>query len=75
MNNSTTPIQSGDTLTGQFITDSDTKIIATVVSRKGNFAIINLNGEISRKKVYSHNGQEWIMPYGTYSMAPSISKR
>ena len=70
-------IQTGDILTGQFVTNSDQKIRATVLERKGNFVKIKIDGEseIVRRKVYSHNSQEWVMPFGTYSMAPSIQKR
>ena len=66
------PIKAGDLLTIRFIGDSDLIKKATVLSRKGNFAVIDLgSNEIVRRKIYNYyNEYEYLYPYGKYSMAP-----
>jgi hypothetical protein len=59
-------------LTIGFICDADLKATCFVLERKGNFAIVLIDGLIARKKVYtSFDGDEFIYPYGKYSMCPT----
>jgi len=70
-----TIINTNDTLTVRFVTDSDLRPLIKVLSRKGNFVTVKLSeNEIVRKKVYSYNNEEFIFPYGKYSMAPIAKK-
>lgn len=71
----TKTIQTGSILTARSICDSNCVWTATVIERKGNFIIANVNGEIVRKKVKVWNGEEYALLLGTYSMAPTFKLR
>ena len=49
--------------------DSKTSTL-TVISRTAKMVVINYNGEQKRKKIYTDANGEYIMPTGSYSMAP-----
>lgn len=67
-----TQITAGSVLTGRFIGDADLTFSFSVISRKGSFCTVNINGKIERRKIYTGvmDGLEYIYPYGKYSMAP-----
>ena len=63
-------IQANTKLTVWHIGDSQLHPIINVTARKGTFATIQLDGLPIRKKVYQDSdGNEFIYPYGRYSMA------
>jgi len=66
----TTTIQKGSILTATSVCDSNCKWTATVLERKGNFIIADIQGEIVRKKVKIWDGEEYALLLGSYSMAP-----
>ena len=67
----TNTIQAGQIITATFIGDSNLKVSAKVLSRKGDFVVCILDKEIIRKKVKkAFDGSEYVMLMGTYSMAP-----
>jgi hypothetical protein len=66
----TTTIQKGSILTATSVCDSNCKWTATVLERKGNFIIADIQGEIVRKKVKVWDGEEYALLLGSYSMAP-----
>jgi len=66
----TTTIQKGSILTATSVCDSNCKWTATVLERKGNFIIDDIQGEIVRKKVKVWDGEEYALLLGSYSMAP-----
>ncbi len=49
--------------------DSKTSTL-TVISRTTKMVVISYNGEQKRKKIYTDANGEYIMPTGSYSMAP-----
>lgn len=64
-------INTGDTITARFITDSNLIVRALVMVRNGDWVIVNFEGKSYRKKVKrNHRGEEYVMVMGTYSMAP-----
>ena len=67
-------IQPNTIITAKSICDSNCIFTAEVLSRKGNFVILNVMGDIVRKKIkVGYDGNEYVMALGTYSMAPSFS--
>jgi len=66
----TTTIQKGSILTATSVCDSNCKWTATVLERKGNFIIADIQGQIVRKKVKVWDGEEYALLLGSYSMAP-----
>jgi hypothetical protein len=59
-------------LSTRLITNSDIVVSVVMVKRTEKTAFVQIEkGEIVRCKVKkSYDGKEYIMPYGTYSMAP-----
>jgi hypothetical protein len=67
-----TTINTNDTLQISFIGDSQLKPICKVILRKGNFVTVQLSStEIVKRKVHVYDNEEYIFPYGKYSMAPT----
>ena len=60
------------TLSTRLITDYDLIVSVVLLKRTEKTAYIQIEkGEVVRCKVRkSFNGKEYVMPYGTYSMAP-----
>jgi len=74
MSNST--IKSGSVITAVSVCDSNCIFKAEVLSRKGDFVTLKIEGykDIVRKKVkVGYNGNEYVMALGSYSMAPIFS--
>lgn len=59
----------GVTYVGRFITDADSRIELTVAKRTEK-SIVTTGGKTLRIKEW--DGVEFVMPFGRYSMAPSI---
>ena len=61
----------------QFITNSDLKVVFQIVRRTEKSVWIrdNRDNNISRNKIKVYNEEEYIMPYGTYSMAPVLNSK
>jgi hypothetical protein len=59
-------------LTTRLITNYDIIVSVTLVNRTEKTAFVMIEkGEIVRCKIrQSYNGKQYVMPYGTYSMAP-----
>lgn len=66
-------IETNSTLTVHFIGDAELKPTIKVIERKGNFAKIEIDGTVVKRKVFENNGEEYILPYGKYSMCPHAS--
>jgi len=67
----TNTIQPGTTITATFIGDSNLKMTAQVLLRKGDFVTCLCDKQIIRKKVkVAFDGSEYVMLLGSYSMAP-----
>jgi len=66
------PTMTKQTLTTRLITNYDIIVSVTLVNRTEKTAFIMIErGEIVRCKIRkSYDGKEYVMPYGTYSMAP-----
>ena len=60
----------GATYFGRFITDADSRIELTVAARTAK-SIVTDAGKMLRIK--ERDGVEYVMPFGRYSMAPSIN--
>ena len=74
MNTQTKTIEAGQTITARSICDYNCIFSAKVISRKGNFVTLSMDGEEIRKKVKTnYNGEEYVMALGNYSMAPSFT--
>lgn len=74
MNNST--IQPNTVITAVSVCDSNCIFKAEVLSRKGDYVTLKIEGykDIVRKKVkVGYNGNEYVMALGSYSMAPIFS--
>jgi hypothetical protein len=69
----TSSFQTGSNYYGRHIGDADLLIKIEVVSRTEKTVKVKLNDTIKSFKVKIHSGHEYIMPYGRYSMAPSVS--
>jgi hypothetical protein len=68
-----TTIQPNTTIKATFIGDSDLTVTALVKERKGDFVILLLEGKLIRKKVKkTYDGREYVLAYGSYSMAPAF---
>jgi hypothetical protein len=67
-------IENNATYEMRFITDADAKTLCKIVNRTAKFATIQIGNETIRCKIKtSWDGiQEYCMPYGQYSMAPSF---
>lgn len=60
------------TLTTRMITDSQITLSVVLVKRTDKTAFVQINnGQVVRCKIKrTFDGRDFIMPYGTYSMAP-----
>ena len=58
----------------RFIGDSNLTPLFRVVKRTPSFLTVEdvKTGETYRAKIKNHDGEEYVLPYGSYSMAPSI---
>jgi hypothetical protein len=66
-------IKPNTTISATLICDSNIKINAYVIERKGDFVTLKVDGEknIIRKKVKKgFDGSEYVLALGSYSMAP-----
>jgi hypothetical protein len=62
------------TLQTRLITDYNCILTADLLEVKGNYATILFEGKIIKKKIKtSFDGSQYILPLGSYSMAPSFS--
>ncbi len=61
----------GKTYLGRFVTDADSRIELTVAKRTAK-SIVTTTGKTLRIKI-DFQGVEYVMPFGQYSMAPSIN--
>jgi len=62
------------TLTTRFATDYNCILTADLLEVKGNFATILFQGKVIKKKIKtSFDGSQYILPLGSYSMAPSFT--
>jgi hypothetical protein len=62
------------TLQTRLITDYNCILTADLLEVKGNYATILFEGKIIKKKIKtSFDGNQYILPLGSYSMAPSFS--
>lgn len=71
-----TKIQPNTVITAVSVCDSNCIFKAEVLSRKGDFVTLKIEGykDIVRKKVkVGYNGNEYVMALGSYSMAPIFS--
>jgi len=57
-----------------FATDSDLKVPFKVIGRTDKTLQIkdNRDGNVMRKKIKVYNGEEFVEPYGVYSMSPVL---
>lgn len=69
------PFENGASYVCFWPTWSDASDVQTVVSRTKCFATFeDKHGQMRRVKVHTdERGEEWALPYGTYSMAATIS--
>ncbi len=67
-------IEAGSTYKMGFVTDADLKVLVQVLAVSKNFATCKLSdGIVKVKKRISWDGkEEFCLPYGSYSMAPSF---
>ena len=64
----------GSTYTARSACDYDCVFAWTVVARTAKtITLEEKHGRVSRRGVKVHDGVEWCMPSGSYSMAPCIN--
>ena len=75
MTNSITTFEAGSTYQMRFIGDSQLIVNFTVVRRNEKSVWIKRqnSSEVIRKAIKVHNGAEYCLPEGAYSMAPVLS--
>lgn len=62
------------TLTTTFIGNSDIKVSIELLNIKGQFATVKDGDKVYRCKIRnSFNGSKYILPFGSYSMAPAFT--
>lgn len=67
----TIKFETGKTYQTRFITDSDLRVKTTITKRTEKTVWFKTeNGETGSKRVSEYNGSEFILPFGSYSMAP-----
>lgn len=66
----TNTIEAGQTLSTRSLCDYDVVFTVEILDRKKSFATVKDGGTVKRCKVYEYNGDEYVMPFGKYSMAP-----
>jgi len=65
--------QVGKTYTYRYIGDCELKPKVTILKRTKSFVTFTDGDGTARRKIKQHNGIEYFMPDGNYSMAPSCS--
>lgn len=66
--------EAGKSYFGRFITDYDTTFSFTVERRTAKFVWLKgSDGKVKKRGVRIYSGVESCLPFGDYSMAPSIS--
>lgn len=74
MKTQTNTIEAGQTITARSICDYHCIFSAKVISRKGNFVTLFMDGvELIKKVNTNYNGEEYVMALGSYSMAPAFT--
>ncbi len=62
--------------TVSFIGDADLKPTITILKRTSKtVTILNTGKQEQRCKIHTYNGEEYLLPYGSYSMAPSVQSK
>lgn len=68
-----TSFEVGQTYTAHWPTDHTLRTLHTVVKRSPKFITIeNSKGTQTRVGVHVTDGEEWALPFGRYSMAPTL---
>lgn len=72
MNNSITTFETGKNYTLRFIGDADLKPSLTVIKRTAKTVTVK-GADLDNKRcgIKIYDNVEYILPYGSYSMAPS----
>lgn len=69
----TATFEVGNTYSARSAGDYDCIWIFEVVKRTAKFVTLVEGGDQMRVKVHvDHNGDEWALPFGRYSMSPSV---
>lgn len=64
--------ETGRTYYGRFIGDADLTEKFEILKRSEKQVTVKSFGEIVKRKVFTHNGIEYFLPHGNYSMALSV---
>lgn len=68
--------ETGKTYSTRSVCDSDCIITVTIEKRTDKTVTCKVRGESKTFRVKpNHNGEEFFMPWGSYSMAPAITAR
>jgi hypothetical protein len=69
----TTAFAPGNRYQLRFIGDSDSTVVFQVVKRTAKFVTINDGRGAIRCGIKTHDGAEYCLPFGSYSMSPALS--
>lgn len=64
--------ETGKTYWTRSVCDYDCIISITVIKRTAKTITVKIMGEIKSLRVKESSGVEWVRPWGSFSMAPSI---
>jgi len=67
-------LQAGKTYGGRFISNYDSTFEVTVTRRTAKTVFFNHpnSGEPKKAKIHEYNDCEYFMPFGNYSMSPTV---
>lgn len=69
----TTTFATGNRYQLRFIGDSDSTVVFQITKRTAKFVTIDDGRSAIRCGVKVHDGAEFCLPYGSYSMSPALS--
>ena len=72
-NNETSRFAVGATYFTRSIGDYNCIYRFEILRRTASSVWINVDGEVKRRKISTYGGSEIFQPFGSYSMAPTIS--
>ena len=65
----------GKTYSDNFICSHDTYYFVKILKRTEKTVTIEKDGKVKRCKIYTNNQEEYIFPFGQYSMCPVLGAR
>jgi hypothetical protein len=70
-----TQFKVGQTYSGRFASDYDSKAHFTILSRTAKTVKVDVRGKIVTRRVSEYGGVEQFKPFGSYSMAMVIDAK